>query len=146
MAFATQQDIIDYLGSSGDVALAQMTDPDATTIDSILVAKFLSRADDEIYSYITASLTVPLVAPYPTLLVKIAAIIAVYWMWAGDERPERIKDDYRWATTLLANVRDGKQSLGLIADGSEATETTSLNDVSYSMADTVFSTTVLGTY
>ena len=138
MTIATQQDVIDYLGNNGSVLLAQMTDPDGVTIDSTMVAKFLSRADDEIYSYLaTTALTVPLTAPYPTLLVKVAAIIAVYWMWPGDVRTERLATDYAWATNLLHDVRDGKQSLGLVADGSGPADQTE-NVLSFSSASSVF--------
>lgn len=139
MSIATQQDVIDYLGNGGGVALAQMTDPDGVTIDSTLVAKFLSRADDEIYSYLaTTALTVPLTAPYPTLLVKIAAIIAVYWMWPGNMRTDRLMTDYAWATGLLADFCAGKQSLGLLADGSGPAEQSD-NVLSFSSATSVFS-------
>lgn len=138
MAIATQQDVIDYLGNNGDVALAQMTDPAGSSINSTLVAKFLSRADDEIYSYLaTTALTVPLTAPYPTLLVKVAAIIAVYWMWAGDTRTDRLIEDYKWATGLLMDFQAGTQSLGLLADGSGPAEQDN-NVLAFSSTTSVF--------
>ena len=146
MTIANQQDVIDYLGINGDVALAQMTDPDGVSINSTLVAKFLSRADDETYSYLaTTALTVPLTAPYPTLLVKIAAIIATYWMWAGDARPDRLEKDYKWATGMLADFRSGKQSLGLVADGSGPAEQVE-NLVEFVSSDAVFSRDAMESY
>lgn len=120
MSYATQQDIIDYLGSGGDVALTQMTDPDNLAIDATLVAKFLTRAYDEINPYLAAAgLTLPLTAPYPPLLTTLEVVGAVYWMWAGDERPDRLKDDRKWQIKMLDDLRDRKISLGLSGDGSE---------------------------
>lgn len=145
MTIATQQDVIDHLGNNGAVALAQMTDPAGAAINSGLVAVYLQRSDEEIYPYLGAVMTVPLTSPYPPLLVKIACVIAVYWMWSGDERPDRIKDDYKWAAGLLKDVSTGKLSLGLSGDGTGEAQTSG-GEVNFVSSDAVFSRETLEAY
>lgn len=145
MTIATQTDLIEYLGNNGQAALIQITDPANTAVDSWLVAVALQHADHEIYAWITTVTAVPLTSPYPPLLVKIACAICIYWLWAGDERPERINDDYKWASTMLRDIASGKVSLGLAGDGTGPVDTSG-NSVDFVSNDTVFSATVLGTY
>lgn len=145
MTIATQTDLIDYLGNNGQATLIQMTDPANTAVDSWLVSVALQRADHEIYAWIATVMAVPLTSPYPPLLVKIACAICIYWLWAGDERPERIKDDYKWASGMLRDIASGKVSLGLAGDGFGPDDTSS-NSVEFVSSDSVFSRDALGGY
>jgi phage gp36-like protein len=138
MTIAAQSDLIEHLGNNGAIALAQITDPAGAVIDSALVTASLERADDEIYAWISAVVAVPMSSPYPPLLVKIACVICLYWLWAGDERPDRIKDDYKWATTMLRDIAAGKVSLGLAGNGSGPAETSG-NSATFESSTSVFS-------
>lgn len=137
MTIATQTDLIEHLGSNGEAVLTQVTDPTNTAIDSWLVSVALQRADHEIYAWIATVTDVPLTSPYPPLLVKIACSICIYWLWPGDDRTERLKDDYGWASGMLRDIAAGKVSLGIAGDGSEFAEQTE-NVLSFSSASSVF--------
>lgn len=124
-ALITDADLITHLGNNGAAALIQMTDPANTAIDTALTAKAREHAADVTYSYIDGVVSIPLTAPIPPLLVKINCCVAIYWLWAGDERPERVKEDNKWALQMLADIRAGKASLGLGGDGSDSIEQSS---------------------
>lgn len=115
MSYATQQDLIDWCGISGDVELTALTDPANTSIDSLLVAKKLQQADNEINSRLVG-VDLPMTNPYPPTLVMTACKIARALLYTTG-RPEWVQADYDGAMQWLEDVRTGKSSLGLDSTG-----------------------------
>ena len=103
MTYATQQDLVDRFGTQ---ELAQLTDPVAgTTIDTVVVARALSDAQAECDTRLAVRYSVPL-AIAPTVLVRLAADLARYYLWdkrAGEQVRNRFKD----ATALLDKIASG---------------------------------------
>lgn len=141
MAYATQQELIDWCGIGGSDELTQLTDPTNTAIDSLLIAKKLQQADAEINARLPAEL-LPLTAPYPPLLVLACCKIARSYLYPVG-RPEHVETDYRDALRFLDDVRSGKASLGLDSTGTEAVA--SGGGVSVSASAKVFTDAVLAT-
>lgn len=141
MAYATQQELIDWCGIGGGDELIQLTDPTNTAIDSVLVAKKLQQADAEINARLPSDL-LPMTAPYPPLLVLACCKIARAYLYPVG-RPEHVETDYRDALKFLDDVRAGKATLGLDSTG---TETVVLSDtVSVAASPRVFTDAVLET-
>jgi len=118
MAYATQQDLIDWCGVNGEDEIIQLTDPANVSIDSMLVAKKLQQADHEVNARLVG-VDLPMSAPYPPLLVITACKIARAILYTH-QRPERVEQDYHEAIEFLGLVRDGKATLGLAGTGTEA--------------------------
>lgn len=104
MPYATQQDLVDRFGSQ---ELAQLTDPAAgATINATTVARALADADAEIDTRLAARYALPL-ATVPTVLVRIAADLARYFLF--DVRAtEQVRNRYTDATKLLAKIATGE--------------------------------------
>lgn len=102
--------------------LVQLTqeDPSATTVDSAYLATFLSDASDEIDAYLEARFALPLADP-PSILTRICCEVAMYHLNAL--RPIHdladAKDKYEKAIAFLAEVSDGKRTLGLSSTAEE---------------------------
>lgn len=144
-ALITDADLIAHLGNNGQAALIQMTDPANTAIDTALTAKAREHAADVTYSYIDGVVTIPLTPPVPPILTKINCCIAIYWLWAGDERPKRVESDNEWALKMLKDFRAGNVSLGLAGDGTDSIEQSS-GEVQFVSSPSVFGRESLESY
>lgn len=114
MAYATQNDLVDWCGINGELEIIQLTDPNSTEVDTDLVAAKLDQADAEINARLVG-VTLPMTGPYPKTLIDIACAVTRYRLYTGD-RPETVKDDYKYALKLLDDIRAGRASLGLSGD------------------------------
>lgn len=107
MTYATQQDLIDRFGTQ---ELARLTDPAAgATINTTLVDRALADADAEIDTRLAQRYTAPL-SPVPTVVVRLAADIARYFLW-GERVTEQVRTRYKDATSLLDRIGAGHAKL-----------------------------------
>ena len=112
MPYATQAQMIDRFG---EAELIQLTDR-AGTVGAVVVAVLdaaLADADQEIDSYLRPVRTLPLAAPIPERLVRVAADVARYHLYdsaAPDDVRTRYEDAIRW----LRDVATGRASLGAV--------------------------------
>lgn len=107
MPYATQQDLVDRFGTQ---ELAQLTDPAAgTTINATTVARALADADAEVDTRLASHYTLPL-ASVPTVLVRVAADLARYFLWDA-RATEQVRNRYKDAIKLLDQVGSGALSL-----------------------------------
>lgn len=141
MAYATQQDLIDWCGMNGEQELIQLTDPNNTSINSFIVLEKLGQADAEINARLVG-VTLPMAAPYPPMLVATACRIARALLYRYG-RPEWVDTDYREAMQWLDDVRTGKASIGLDGTGSAEVDVTAGAVVI--APDVVFTAEVLAT-
>lgn len=119
MTYATKQDLIDRVGAE---ALVQLTDRSgAGDIDDEVIARALADADADINGYLAARATLPLAAPYPPLLVRLACTLAHYYLYV--QPTEAVVTRYKAAVRTLEGLADGTVSLGL--DGAGAGEVAS---------------------
>jgi phage gp36-like protein len=103
VTYATQQDLVDRFGAA---ELAQLTDPVAgTTIDATVVARALNDAAAEIDTRLAARYALPL-ASVPTVLVRVAADLARYYLWDA-RATEQVRNRYKDAIALLDKVGSG---------------------------------------
>lgn len=107
MSYATQQDLVDRFGTQ---ELAQLTDPAAgTTIDATTVARALADADAEIDTRLAVRYTLPL-ASVPTVLVRVAADLARYFLWDA-RATDQVRNRYKDAIALLDKIASGAVAL-----------------------------------
>lgn len=110
MPYATQAQMI---ARFGEQELIQLTDRDgllgaivATVLDAALL-----DADEEIDSYLRGVRALPLVAPIPERLVRVACDLARYHLY-DDHAPEGVRTRYQDGVRWLRDVASGKASLG----------------------------------
>jgi phage gp36-like protein len=107
--------------------LVQLTneDPTQTTVNTSYLTTFLGDASDEIDAYLEARFALPLSDP-PAILTRINCEIAMYHLQSL--RPIHdltdAKEKYEKCIAFLTDVRDGKMTLGLSADGQEPADPT----------------------
>lgn len=107
MSYAAETDIAARYGSN---LLLTIADPDGTgAVNAALVTQALSDADELINSHVQERYALPL-SPVPSLLVTLAADIAVYRIAVlpTDEMRNRYTD----ALKLLKNIATGVLQLG----------------------------------
>lgn len=110
MTYATQQNLIDRYGEN---ELIQLTDRQGLgTIDATVVSRALADADAQINGYLAARYTLPLSAPVPTILERLACDITRYALYE-DRVTEIVEKRYKDAVALLRDVSAGKAELGL---------------------------------
>ncbi len=103
-----------------------------------LITDALTRADDEINSYI-ASLGLDLTTSVPRVLKNKACAIARYFLWS-DNASDRVRADYTDAIKFLKDAAAGIVSLG---DSGGATQVTSAGSPDFIAADRTFDDTTL---
>lgn len=111
MPYATQSQLIERFGQP---ELIQLTDRDGSTgaiVTSVLDAALLD-ASEEIDSYLRVVRALPLSAPVPDRLVRVAGDIARYHLY-DDHAPEDVRTRYEDAIRWLRDVAAGRASLGL---------------------------------
>ena len=126
MAYATRADLVPAYVSERELATGTNSGSGtATEEDADVTAAFLAAADAEIDAYVGFVYPLPLVAPYPALLVALACRIARYRLntSGGNQPADWVTADYQAALKQLGEIRDGRASLGL-ATGASAVTTT----------------------
>lgn len=110
MTYATQQNLIDRFGED---ELIQLTDRASTgDIDATVISRALGDADATINGYLAARYTLPLEAPLPEILERLACDIARYALF-DDQVTEIVEKRYKDAIALLRDVSAGRAELGL---------------------------------
>jgi phage gp36-like protein len=123
MSYAAQADLTERFG---EVELIQLTDratPPAGEIDTDVVDRALADADAIIDSRIGGRYAVPLAAPLPADIVRVACDIARYLLHDLGA-PETVRQHYEDAIAWLGRVADGRLPLIGSAGGIVSTRTT----------------------
>ena len=103
MPYATQSDLVDRFGQA---ELAQLTDlVNGTTINTVVLGRALADADAEVDTRVGSRYALPL-ASVPPVLVRVAADIARYFLWA-DAASEQVRNRYKDAIGLLDKIASG---------------------------------------
>jgi len=135
MAYATQADIIAYLGEREVIALADRDN--LGSIDEAVLSAALVDASAEIDTYLVGRYTVPL-SVVSRLVVTYACDIARYRLsGAGVAEVDTVRNRYKDAIRFLEAVRDGKIDLG--AGVAPATDAVTQNLVYVTDGDRIFS-------
>lgn len=116
MSYATKQDLEERFGQTD---LDQAAYRDALEVDQV-IGEALSAADELIDAHCAQRYALPL-EPLPGMVRDIALDLAWWKLWKGPI-PDDVKDRYREAMRLLAQIRDGDitlQSAGVEAAGVE---------------------------
>lgn len=115
-------ELLAAVAASGDLS---GYDPDAVAQAGVAMIRLqgaLNDARDTINSYVSSRYTSP-ISPVPPILERIACDLARYFLY-DDQATDQVKDRYTAAMKLLADVRDGKASLGPdVATGQEPVST-----------------------
>lgn len=137
MSYATQADIVAYLGEREVIAL---TDRDNLGhIDATVLQAALDDATAEINVYLVGRYAVPLNS-VSRLVATYCSDIARYRLSGADvAEVETTRNRYKDAIRFLEAVRDGKIDLG--TDVTPATDTTTQNLVFYTDGQRLFSRT-----
>ncbi len=110
MTYATQQNLIDRFGED---ELIQLTDRQHLgVIDATVVSRALADADARINGYLAVRYSLPLSAPLPTELERLACDVARYALHE-DRVTEIVEKRYQDAIALLRDVASGRAELGL---------------------------------
>lgn len=118
--------LADLLLAIPECTLVQLANdaPDAIAPDELIVERAVSQAEELIDGYLRGRYSLPL-AEVPTVLRELTVNLARHWLYArrpeGGELPDTISRTYKAALDLLANIRDGKVTLG-VATGAAAPE------------------------
>jgi phage gp36-like protein len=118
MAYITQSDIEEQLAES---ELIQLTDDaGAGQVDTVVVARAIADADDEINSYLQERYTVPL-STTPGLVRKLSVDLAIYNLFSRRDLEVPVRTQrYENAVRLLRALARGEASLGVEAPPVEA--------------------------
>ncbi len=116
MPYIVAQDMVDAFGQEEIVALTNLDNPSATTINNVVLQQAIDDACAIIDSYLRSRYTTPIV-PTPAALVRIACDITRGQLDQNNPRDEVIR---RWemALTFLKDIAKGLASLPAIDQGS----------------------------
>jgi len=115
MTYGTQQDLIDRFGETELIQLTDKVNRPATTIDTTMVSKCLSDAEDLIDSYVGKLYALPIASP-PDILTRVTCEIARYYLHGRrTEKDDPVTRDYLGAIAWLKDVAKGLVQLE--ADG-----------------------------
>lgn len=110
MPYAAQSDLLERFGED---EIRQLTDralPALGAIDGAVLTRALTDADSVINRNLGGRYAVPLTAPYPTDLVRIACDLARYFLY-DMMPPELVRTHYEDALAWLRAVAEGKLPL-----------------------------------
>lgn len=113
--YATQDDLIRHVTLPELIALSNLSDAAAGTVDESVVAQALAGAADEIDAYLGERYDLTVVhaiAPAPPLLVKFNCVIARKDLDSMNTR-EAVLEAYRDAVRFLQQVAKGLATLNL---------------------------------
>ncbi len=102
MAYATEQDMLDYFGSE-QLLIAADRDADGTA-DTDVVDTGITAATEEIDSYLAVRYDLPLAA-VPGVLTRVCCDLAMYHMSVGhhsmtEDKKERYNNGVKWLRAL----------------------------------------------
>jgi phage gp36-like protein len=111
MAYIIAQDMIDAFGEEEVVALTNLDNPSATTINNVVLQQAIDDACATIDAYLQSRYTTPIV-PTPAALVRIACDITRGELDQNNPRDEVIR---RWemAIAFLKDIAKGVASIPL---------------------------------
>ena len=113
MPYATQNDLIARYGAQ---EVAGISDYDATGEgDDAAVSTALADASVEMDAYIANSHALPLLKPYPSLLVRLCCELARYALYK-DKASESVRTGREDAIALLRRIASGEAKLQLSPD------------------------------
>jgi len=113
MPYATQTDLIARYGTQ---EVSDISDYDATgAADDAAVSIALADASVEMDAYIAISCTLPLLKPYPALLVRLCCELARYALYK-DKASESVRNGREDAIALLRRIASGEAQLQLSSD------------------------------
>jgi len=112
MTYAT---LSDMAAAFGDRELIELTDrTGSATVDSALVQRAIDEAGDEIDGHLRGRYALPVAAPIPPLLTRIACDLARYAL-AAERATEEMQARAAAARKLLAAIAEGRMRLGIAA-------------------------------
>ena len=114
MPYATQADMLLRFGVDEVTQLTDRVLPATGDIDSATLERALGDADSLINRYLGARYALPLLAPFPSDLVRIACELARYFLHDLSV-PEAVRTNYDDAVAWLKAIAAG--NLPLIDDG-----------------------------
>jgi phage gp36-like protein len=142
MPYCTIDDLTNALPQTRIIELTD--DEHLGVMDQAAVAQALSDADELIDGYLRGRYSLPLPAA-PRLLVRVGVDLTSFNLYSRRldlDMPEAMQTRYKNAMKLLEQIRDGRISLGLDAEGQAACEPGEYK-TNKTPADRVFSKTVL---
>jgi len=126
----------DMQAEFGDTELAQLTDrTNGQVTDDNVLTLALTRADDEINSYVGQKYTLPFTS-VPTRLKAVGMDIARYYLYDA-RAPQIVSDRYKAAVAWLKDVATGKAAVGVDA-GSNLIPAATGSLISVQASDQVF--------
>lgn len=115
MAYCTQGDLEAVL--DGQKLIDLTDDSGAGAIDDAKLSRAMDDASAVIDGHLRARYSVPLAAPAPPYVRKLAVDLAVHALYSRREGdlglPDGVRDRYKSAMEALKAIRDGKQDLGV---------------------------------
>lgn len=121
MAYIVQDDL---LGQLPQAQLVQLTDDIGNgVIDETRVTQAITDAEAEIDGYVATRYAVPIAAPVPALIKKLAIDITVYNLWRRRQKiPDMIRTAYEDAVKKLEAIAKGTITLGVDPAPAESTK------------------------
>lgn len=112
MSYIVQADLLAQLSQA---QLTQLTDDIGNgVIDDTRVDQAIADAEAEIDGYVATRYAVPVAAPVPALLKKLAIDITVYNLWRRKQKiPDLVRTAYEDAVKKLEAIAKGVVTLGV---------------------------------
>lgn len=110
MAYATLGDLIDAFGEDEILQLADRQQ--LGIVDSDVVAAVANRSQSLIDGYLAGRYALPLVAPYPPIIIGLDADLQRYYLH-DNAASERVIAGYQDAKRLLEHIQSGRVTLPL---------------------------------
>lgn len=139
MAYAALTDLIAAFGEDEILALADRDDDGVA--DSTVIASAQSRSQSLIDGYLGGRYGVPVVSPYPVVLIGVDADIQRYLLY-DNEPPDRVKEAYQFAIAWLRDVATGRVVLALPAPATG----TAIGSAGFLAAERLWSPDTLATF
>lgn len=114
----------DLLGQLTEDQLIQLTDDgNVGEVHAETVTQAIADAEAEINGYVATRYAVPVAAPVPALLKKLAIDITVYNLWRRRQKvPELVRTVYEDALKRLDGIAKGTVTLGVDPAPAESTK------------------------
>lgn len=114
--YCTLQDLVDAFGRDTIQQLTDRADPPVGAIDETVAERAIRDASETIDAYLSGQYSLPF-AVVPGPLRRVACDLAHYYLFAGTEVPDGVRQRYEDAERFLAAVSQGKVKLGATVDG-----------------------------
>jgi len=108
MAYITLADLETRYGADELIMLADRNQD--STPDPDVIAAAIGDAEGMINSYLAGRYAIPLAAPVPAEIVRIACAIARYHLF-DDNPTDKVRTDYKDAIKLLEDISAGRASI-----------------------------------